>query len=111
MSMARHPVRPHTRFVAIHFLAEAWQEQAATHRTVDPCAQLTAVLVLSTNLNAGYRPAFFVPENNVLMIVLTAFSHRTFESAKQCLADLLKAIHQTGAIILEISASTVEDVA
>ncbi|WP_413614790.1 hypothetical protein MRB56_12840 [Halomonas cupida] len=111
MIMVRHPARPHTQFVDVRFLAEAWQEHAVTQVTVDPNTQLTAVPALSTNLEAGYRPAFYVPENNVLVVVLTAFPHRTFESAKQCLIDLLEAMHQTGAITLEISASTVENAA
>lgn len=108
MIMARHPARPHTRFVAVLYLAEAWQEHAVTQGTVAPNTQLTAVPALSANLEAGYQPAFYVPEDNMLVVVLTAFPHRTFDNAKQCLIDLLEAMHQTGAITLD---TAVEEVA
>ena len=108
MIMARYPARPHTQFVAVRFLAEAWQEHAVTHNAVEPNTQLTAFPALTSNLEAGYRPAFYVPDTNVLVVVLTAFPHRTFDNAKQCLIDLLEAMHQTGAITLD---TAVEEVA
>lgn len=111
MMMAHSPIPPNTRHVAVRYLAEVWQDHAASSGTVNPNTQLTAVPAMVTNLEAGYRPAFYVPDTNTLVVVLMAFPHRTFENAKQCLIDLLEAMQQTGAITLDTSASTEENAA
>lgn len=77
-------------------IAQAWRDHAQPAGVTDPDTQLLG----QPDVRGGYRPAWYAPSTNELVIVMANAPHRTQAAAVDWLRWMLIELHQNGNITL-----------
>lgn len=85
---------------AVKELVTAWREHAQRHGITDPETQILARQAVHGSPRAGYRPAWYVPSTNELVVIIAAEPHWTQAQAKDWLRWMLEQLHNNGNITL-----------